>query len=457
MEKISLFGGIHRGVRSFLGTIAATNENAYLVLFSLYVTLYLFLKVAWNSNVSTIEYAVRYSLLSAVMWGSAIYLFIVIVSWKNLWKNTLQLLLVGAILLFLTYLFSKKMSTNLYGAVMDVFFCIMACGKSYKKILKCMLGCTVGTLFLAWIGIIAGFTVDVIKPENVHPGHSLGIEYPNNWGYLVFLVLILLWYLYLRNKPLITLALFWGTSAFMFFYVYCRTISFLSIGFPVCAIAVDLIEKRLRKKAETSGQKDVTVQSESIRKNLSRWICILIPLIAFAFMMICSFQVEWIHKHFYYTWFHNFAMRFVQSGLYFRTYGFPLIGNPYKGNVTNYINVNGDFLEVGILDSSFAAYMIMRGMLWLAYTLLWLCLAHRKAMRKKDYAIILISSFMLFFAMLERPGLEACYNFILLYPLAKVICNDNNIPNSCFGNNLDGLSASEISKVKDAAAKEPAE
>ena len=84
------------------------------------------------------------------------------------------------------------------------------------------------------------------------------------------------------------------------------------------------------------------------------------------------------------------------------------------------MNVNGDFLQVGILDSSFAAYMIMRGMIWMTYTLLWLCLAHWKAVKKRDYAIIIISSFLLFFAMLERPGLEGWYNFVLLYPLAKV-------------------------------------
>ena len=113
-------------------------------------------------------------------------------------------------------------------------------------------------------------------------------------------------------------------------------------------------------------------------------------------------------------------MRFVQGGLYFRTYGFPLIGNPYKGNVTNFINVNGDFLEVGILDSSFAAYLIMRGLLWICGVMLWLCLGHNKAFKKHDYAIVFLSIILLGFAMLERPGLEAWYNFVLLYPLAKV-------------------------------------
>ena len=413
---------LQKELSDFFTAVTKTSETAYLVLFSLYVTLYLILKVAWVSGASDVEGFVRYGILSLVMWGSAIYLFIVIATWKNLWNKNIQMLLVAIVLLFLTYLLSKRMSTNLYGAVMDAFFCLMVCGKKFRNVLKCILGCTSGMLVIAGLGVIAGFTEDVIKPENIHPGHSLGIEYPNNWGYLVFLVLILIWYLYLRYKPLITFALFWSASVFMFFYVYCRTVSFLAIGFPVCALIIDILEKNASRKEELKKE-HYQVNVENRKKYLSLPGCILtaIPFIAFIVMMFCSMQVEWMHKTFYYTWFHNFAMRFVQGGLYFRTYGLPLIGNPYKGNVSTYINVNGDFLEVGILDSSFAAYMIMRGIIWLTYTLVWLCLAHWKAFKKRDFAIILISSFMLLFAMLERPGLEAWYNFVFLYPLAKVV------------------------------------
>ena len=34
---------------------------------------------------------------------------------------------------------------------------------------------------------------------------------------------------------------------------------------------------------------------------------------------------------------------------------------------------------------------------------------------------VIIAAIILFFAMMERPGLEMWYNFILLYPLAKNI------------------------------------
>ena len=427
MNKGAFWRKVYQEGGSFFTAVSKANETAYLILISLYVALYLILKVAWTEKVETLEGVIQYSVLSIVIWGAAIYLLYVIIIWKDLWKNTLAIVLIGVPVLVAVYFFSQKMSTNLFGAVMDVFFCLMACGKKYRKILRCILGTVTGFLLIAWIGVIVGFTNDVIKPDNIHPGHSLGIEYPNNWGYLVFLALILIWYIYLRYKPVLTFAVFWTTSAFMIFYVYCRTISFFSLAFPVFAYLIDWLEEWVDKKYVTridnqAGEEILDLDHTEKKRKLNPfgWIAISIPLLAFAFMLFTSMQYEWVHNHLYYTWFHNFAMRFVEGGLYFKTYGFPLIGNPYKSNVYTFMNVNGDFLQVGILDSSFAAYMIMRGMIWMTYTLLWLCLAHWKAVKKRDYAIIIISSFLLFFAMLERPGLEGWYNFVLLYPLAKV-------------------------------------
>ena len=131
-------------------------------------------------------------------------------------------------------------------------------------------------------------------------------------------------------------------------------------------------------------------------------------------------QVEWWHK-FYHGPLRNLAWRFIHGGLYFRTYGLPLVGNPYRSNQFTYVHVNDEFIRVGILDSSFAAYIIMRGMLWLMYTLVWLCAAIRRALKKRDYAIPFLEFIILFFAMMERPGLEMWYNFVMLYPLAKVV------------------------------------
>lgn len=411
MEKTSFFTGIKQEVKSFFGAVSKANETAYLVLLTLYVIIYLILKVFWNSNADGVVATIKYTLLGIVMWGAAVYLFFVIAEWKNLWNKTIWLILVAAAILAATYFFSKKMSTNSYGVVMDIFFCIMASGKDYKRILRCILCVTVAMLIIAGIGMPLGFTFDVGKPDTSVPGHSLGIEYPNSWGYLVFLVLSLLWYLYFRYKPAITFLAFWAVSAFMYSYITCRTIAGITIVFPFLSLAVDYFEKRIDKKVREgtfNGYKPL------------EWIVTVIPYLAFVFMMVSSMQVDWWYKY-YHGPLRNLAWRFMMGGLYFRTYGFHIIGNPYRSNIQHYINVQGEFIKVGILDSSFAAYLIMRGAVWMAYTLLWLCIAHWKALEKRDYAIILIEIIMLGFAMMERPGLEMWYNFILLYPLAKVV------------------------------------
>ena len=410
MENMNVLSRVKAEGKLFLNAAAETNELAYQVLLTLYVVIYFLIKTAWTSSGARVEETVKFTLLGVVMWGAALYLFFVIVKWKNLWNNTIALILVAGIILSATYYFSKKMSTNAYGVVMDIFFCVMACGKDYRKIIRCILCVAIVVLIIVGIGVPLGYTADLGKPATDLPGHSLGINYPNTWGYLVFLGLIIFWYLYLQSKHIITFILFWGVSAFMYFYIICRTIAGITLVFPFLAVLVDYIEKIADKKASDGTLKPI--------KPL-RWLFVSSPFLAFAFMMINSMAVDWWYKY-YHGKLRNLAWRFIQGGLYFRTYGLPIVGNPYRSNQYTYVNVQGEFIKVGILDSSFAAYIIMRGMLWLAYTLLWLCIALWKAIKKRDYAIILLEIILLGFAMMERPGLEVWYNFILLYPLAKV-------------------------------------
>ena len=408
MENQRLLGRIETEGRAFLEEAGKASESAYLVLLTLYVSVYYILKIAWVPDIEKVVEMVRYGILGIVVWGSAAYLFFVIAGWKELWKKNVPLILSGGFLVAATALFSAKMSTNLYGVVMDCFFCVMAFWKDFRKMLKCMLGTGLIMLFIAGAGVAAGFTMDLQKPLNVSPGHSLGINYPNTWGYLVFLVMLLAWYLFLRGKKLMTFLLFWSVSIFMYYYISCRTITGFSIVFPVCAVIADYLEKRVKERPKKSRG-----------LSLIGRIVIILPFIAFAAMMFISMQVEWVHKHFYYTPLHNFAMRFVQGGLYFRSYGLPLVGNAYRANQITYINVNDEFQKVGILDSSFAAYIIMRGMIWMICILLWLCFVNWKALKRNDYGIPLVGAFILLFAMMERPGLEMWYNFVMLYPLAK--------------------------------------
>ena len=424
MEKNTVWSRIKGEGRSFFRQIAAGNEGIYLVLLSLYVVIFAMLKIAWVKNAETVTDAIRFALLSVVMWGAALYLFFTIAAWKNLWRKNIPLIVVGLALLGATFWFSRIMSTNSYTVVMDVFFCLMACGKDYKKMLRCVLCVIIGILAIAGVGVLLKITMDLQKPENISPGHSLGIIYPNTWGYMAFLAMMIAWYLYMRHRPVLTFPFFWGIGAFMYFYISCRTVAVLTAVFPVAATAVDALERRADRKREERivlNLADGTTQAGGKdRIGVFGKVVTAMPFLAFAFMLFASMSYEWVHAHLYGTKLHTFAMRFVQGGLYFKTYGMPVFGNPYRSNEHSYVNVNGTFEEVGILDSSFAAYIIMRGLFWLAYTLSWLSFAIWKALKRRDYAIPFLCGIILVFAMMERPGLDMWYNFILLYPLAKV-------------------------------------
>ena len=405
MENKTLLSRGRDYFKGFFDTVAKANEMIYLIMLSVYLLLFLVLKTTWKGNVGEFVSNFRYALLSVIMWGSALYLLYVIIEWRKLWKSTLWIILLAIIVLGATFWFSRVMSTNAYGVVLDVFFCLMACGKNYKKILKCVMWAAIFMLIVAALGLKLGYTYERVKIDGTG-GHSLGIVYPNTWGYIVFLALMTGWYIYLRGKHVLTFAIFWAISVFMFFYVKCRTIALLTIVFPVMALFVDWLEKRVPKKQ---------------RVGVFGWIITVTPFLALAFVLFVSLNYEWVQANVPDTaLIGTIKYRFVHNGLYLKSFGFPIFGNPYRSNIHNFVNVNGEFIEPGVLDSSYISYAIMRGAVWMGYTLLWLSIANYRAIKRHDYAIPFLCEILLVFAMIERVGLEMWYCFILLYPLAKV-------------------------------------
>lgn len=411
MGKDSIRKCIFDEVDSFLHQVSISSENLFLILFTAYIASFYMIRVFWIIELDNWMKYIRVGMLSLIMWGSALYLLYVIVEWKKLWKNIGWLLIISVPVLVATAWFSNKMTTNAYNAVMDFFFCIMVCGKSYKKVLSCVMGVAVSTLLIAGLGQLFHFTLDAVKPENVSPGHSFGIIYPNTWGYIAFVILIICWYLYFRRKPIITFGVFWIVTAIMYFVVSCRTIALLTAVFPLIAFAVDLLESRTKNTFHKA--KKIKIGS----------IVEAFPILYAVLMLGMFTQYNLIHK-LYNTPLNTFAMRFVQGALFLKTYGVKLIGNAFhNNNEINYVLVDGEYIKLGILDNSIASYLLMRGVLWVVACLVWQVIAIRKALKNHDYGIPFLCIIILMYAAMERPGLDVWFNFILLYPLAKVVNN----------------------------------
>lgn len=58
-------------------------------------------------------------------------------------------------------------------------------------------------LLIAALGLPLGLTME--RGKSAEASFSLGIVYPNTWGQIAFLILVIFWYLYLQKKWLVSL------------------------------------------------------------------------------------------------------------------------------------------------------------------------------------------------------------------------------------------------------------
>ena len=388
--------------KSFLECVSKSNEVFFFSLFCLYVISNVVGLVNWRSDISHYAGKAHFFMFAAVMWGSAILLFSIIVEWRNAWKRTGELILIGVLVFALAGIISKLVTSDSYAFVMGAFFCIMACGKKYKKILMTFLIIITATLIIAYICMKFGITFDAVKPYRVYGGHSLGIKYPNDWGYFVFNIMMIIWYMILRRKKIVTVIVFWAVSIFMYKYITCQTIALMAFLFPGVAIIAELFQDKY---------------SENYNRFLNR-IIIFLPWIIMAVMLIGCWQMDWIHKTFYDTRLESMAMRFVEGGYFLLNNKVTLFGSPFNQWNKSLVDYSSD-IDM-IVDSAFICYLIIRGIVAMVLTLGWISYAHKRCLERRDYRLIGISFFMLLFSMMERPGLDAWYNFVLLYPLSRI-------------------------------------
>ena len=352
-----------------------------------------------------------------VLFGSGVYLCYKTAMWKTLREKPLLLLpVILAIGLlscfFLLYLVEDWNHRKVaYTIVIDVFLCLMAYGKDYKKILKCLVYIPIAVLLIAGVGLLLGFTENFAKAGQSESTRSLGIIYPNTWGYIAFQAMLLVWYLYLKKKPLLTFAMFWALGIFMYFVIGCRTIAVLSMAFPPVSMLTEWVEKRERKLGKKPG--------------LIAWAAIALPILCYAVSIGLSLEKEWVAMTFYPTKLHpnaplhSTAMRFVQGGLALEAFGFPLFGRPMTLMRPVWLDeaATGVKESLYVMDNAYVTFTITKGVLWIICALAWLTFAQWKGWKNKDYSILIIGSFMVVFAVMECPGLEVWYNFVLLYPL----------------------------------------
>ena len=110
----------------------------------------------------------------------------------------------------------------------------------------------------------------------------------------------------------------------------------------------------------------------------------------------------------------------MQGGIAFQHYGFPIIGHTLPNDPSIVAVVDGRAEVLYVVDNAYVTYGLFLGAIWMLWALCWLGYANWRGMKNKDGALVFMSCFILVFAIMERPGLVASYNFMFLYPLANV-------------------------------------
>ena len=403
-------------LKSFREEIKSCSETVFLALLILHMCVFFEGKINWSVNEKVMD-IFSVILQMGTMLASAAFLIYIIIRWKYSWNTKVFFLVPVAALLVLFLAINFKGDKNWYFALTDLFFCLMAYGKDFKKILQCYMWVALTGLLVAALGLPLGLTLERGK-IGMDQGFSLGIVYPNTWGQIAFLVLVVFWYLYLQKKRVISFILFIGTALFMYFVPECKTIALLSAVFPFFAL---LAKPRVQNQS---------LEADSEKKGKIRRILLSVfPFICFAITMILCWQMDWVKKNTYgnaLTAFGmrfdlgSFGMRFVQGGIAFQHYGFPLIGHTLPNDPSIVAVVNGEAEVLYVVDNAFVTYGLFLGAIWMLWALCWLTWANWRGFKNRDHALVLMSGFIMAFALMERPGLVASYNFMFLYPLASV-------------------------------------
>ena len=407
-EKMSnMLNKILTPLKSFREEIKSCSETVFFALLILHMCVFFEGKINWVAN-ETVMNIFSVILQMGTMLASGAFLVYLIIHWKYPWKTKVFFLVPVVALLVLFLVFNINGDINWYFAITDLFFCLMAYGKDYKKILRCYMWVAFAGLLIAALGLPLGLTAERGKISR-DMGFSLGIIYPNTWGQIAFLILVIFWYLYLQKKRVVTFIVFIGTALFMYFVPECRTIALLSAVYPFTTLFV---------KPCARSQ---TLEANSDHKGkISRILVSVFPFVCFAITMILCWQMDWVKDKTYSNALSSFGMRFVQGGIALQHYGFPLIGHTLPNDPSIIAVVNGEAEVLYVVDNAFVTYGLFLGAIWMLWILCWLTYANWRGLKNKDRALVLMSGFMMAFALMERPGLVASYNFMFLYPLASV-------------------------------------
>ena len=406
------------------------SETLFLLLLTLKILDYLVNRIWWNVAVpylDTIMAHVKLTVLLVTLWVLAMTISFCLFArpsepaengeqslWRRLYTMSgarLLLMVITCLIIGFLLRFLLEKSAASYTVIVCTALILLSSGRNYRKTERTFLLLFTGVIVVSATGLLLGFTYGGVKVGAYGTGFSLGMTYPNTWARAFFLVILLIWYERLQEKPVWTFALFWLAAILTLLVVKCRTIALLLILFPIAAWLKGRFTARMMNGS--------AVHRSQGTKRVLKTILIAMPFICFIITLLLCSQMELLHKLTYGNYLRNMSKRFVQGGIALKEYGLPLLGRSVDLGHNITVLLNGKAENLYVLDCGYISYGLSRGMIWLCAMLAWQSFANHRCIRNKDYSMLLIGLFMSLLALMEREGFDPWYNLTLLYPLAK--------------------------------------
>ena len=203
---------------------------------------------------------------------------------------------------------------------------------------------------------------------------SFGMGHSNLPALLLMSILLLVWYLWLAEHPVITFPVFWAAAAGIWFMTYCRTVVIVLVGFPlvnlICGIAV---KRKMRR---------------SLR------VIAFLPLIFAALSVFCMY---WIPVQKLFSTRGNFFARFYFPYLFIRDYGISIFGTTVRGNA--------------VMDNLFLhlfSYFGVASVILVSGLLTWVGLQY---CRNKQYNALVILVIIMVYSLMENAIIHQPFGF----------------------------------------------
>lgn len=206
---------------------------------------------------------------------------------------------------------------------------------------------------------------------------AYGMGHSNLPALLLMTILLLVWYLWMAERPVITAAVFWAAAAGIWFMTYCRTVVIVLAVFPLTNLLRVVL---VRKKAERG-----------------LIVFVFLPLIFGALSVAGMF---WIPTQKLFPTEGNFFLRFTDPYRFVQEYGITLFGTTIRGDRV----IDDLFLHL-LLFFGVASVVVICGLLT------WVGLQH---LRNRQYAELIILAILMFYSLMENALVRLPFGFAAL-------------------------------------------